>query len=186
MSSNDNDIISSRSQTPLREELLRHYFLGRTDVFAQENREGDNWTCIRRELPSYLLQSHLRGRITLGTYPVNTLGNAPWLCFDVDEKGKAAQDFLTWLYNWFTERGMVFLIEDTGGRGLHGWVSFLCWVPADKVIALASSAIDMYTKKFGTAPCPLEIFPKQQKPTDVGNPMRLPWGRHKSGNSSSR
>ena len=69
MSTNDNRTIPSNSQTTLRVELLRHCFLGRTDAFAQVNREGDNWICIRRELPSYLLQTHLQGRIALGTYP---------------------------------------------------------------------------------------------------------------------
>lgn len=184
MSINNNDIISSKSQTPSREELLRHYFLGRTDAFAQENREGGNWICIRRELPSYLLQTHLQGRITLGTYPVNSLGNTPWLCFDIDEKSEAAQDFLLWLHTWFTERKMVFLIEDTGGRGLHAWVLFLCWLSAKKARDIAFLAIDTYTEKFGAVPCPVEVFPKQAKPEDVGNPMRLPWGKHRSGSLS--
>jgi len=184
MSTDDNAIVHLESQNPSREDLLKLYFLGRPDVFAQENRGGEGWSCIRRELPSNLLTNHLQGRITLGTYPVNTLGNTPWLCFDIDEKSKAAQDFLLWLYGWFTEKEMVFLVEDTGGRGLHGWVLFLCWVPAEKAIALASLAIADYEKQFGVVPCRHEVFPKQAKPKDVGNSVRLPWGKHRIGKFS--
>jgi hypothetical protein len=172
---------SQKSQQDRREEILRRYFVSRTDVFAQWNRDFSDWRCIRRDIPRYLLKSHIEGRITIATYPVNSLGNTPHLCFDIDNKTAEAYAILDWLQGWFKVRGMLFLIEDTGGRGLHGWVLFLCYLAAVKAIALANLALDAYRSEFGALSCPVEIFPKQARPKDVGNPIRLPWGRHHSG-----
>jgi hypothetical protein len=57
----------------------------------------------------------------------------------------------------------------------------LCYVPAVKAIGLANLALDAYKSEIGKLPCPVEIFPKQARPKDVGNPIRLPWGKHHSG-----
>jgi len=184
MSTNDSGINSSKSQTPSREELLKHYFLGRADVFAQWNRDISDWQCVRRDIPQYLIKSHIAGKITIATYPVNSLGNTPHLCFDLDNKSTEAYAILNWLQDWFKARDMLFLIEDTGGRGLHGWVLFLCYVPAVKAIALANLALNAYKSEVAKLPCPVEIFPKQSKPKNVGNAIRLPWGKHQSGNWS--
>lgn len=117
----------------------------------------------------------------MGTYPVSTAGQTQWLCFDVDDKGEMARGFLLWLHDWFTQKRMTFLLEDTGGRGYHGWALFLCWIEAGKAMALASLALTDYVGKAGALPCPVEVFPKQAKPADLGNPVRLPWGRHRFG-----
>lgn len=178
-----NNIMSFKSQTS-REELLKRYFLGRSDVFAQWNQDICEWQCIRRYIPQYLIKSHVEGKIALSTYPVSSLGNTPHLCFDLDNKTAEAYAILDWLQGWLNVRHMVFLIEDTGGRGLHGWVLFLGYVPAVKAIALADLALNAYKSESGKLPCPAEIFPKQSKPRDVGNAIRLPWGKHQSGNWS--
>ena len=167
-----------------REHILTHYFLSRQDAFAQWNTETGQWQCVKRDVPNYLIKSHLTGKITVATYPVNKLGNTPHVCFDLDQKTPEAEGVLGWLKQWFDSRGIVFVVEDTGGRGLHGWALFLCFVPASKAIALANLALDNYEKEVGALPCPVEIFPKQAKPKDVGNPIRLPWGKHKTGNFS--
>lgn len=169
-------------QADPREEILDRYFLGRTDVFAQWNQERREWECIRKDIPDYLLKSHLQGKISIATYPVNQLGNSLHSCLDIDAKNPEACHFLEWLKSWFEKRSILFLPEDTGGRGLHGWALFLCYVPAEQAVAVATLALDDYKRKIGHIPCPVEIFPKQAKPKDVGNPIRLPWGKHHSGN----
>lgn len=181
MSTSDNGITQPESQQDHREEILKRYFLSRTDVFAQWNRDKGEWQCIRRDIPQYLIKSHTEGKVTIATYPVNSLGNTPHLCFDLDNKTAETYGILDWLQGWFNARDMFFLMEDTGGRGLHGWVLFLCYVPAVKAIGLANLALDAYKSEVGKLPCPVEIFPKQTRPKDVGNPIRLPWGKHHSG-----
>lgn len=173
-------LIPFKSQTS-RDELLNRYFLGRSDVFAQWNQDISEWQCIRGDIPRYLIKSHIEGKITIATYPVNSLGNTPHLCFDLDNKTAEAYAILDWLQGWFRARDMLFLMEDTGGRGLHGWVLFLCYVPTVKAIGLAHLALEAYKSEVGGLPCSVEIFPKQASPKDVGNPIRLPWGKHKSG-----
>lgn len=168
----------------LREHILSTYFISRTDAFAQWNGEKGKWQCIRIDIPDTLMQNHLRGRTTVATYPVNKLGNTPFICFDIDAKTPESYSLAGWLKTWFEAQGILFLLEDTGGRGLHGWALFLCFVPATKGIALADLTLDEYKKEFGTLPCSVEVFPKQAKPKDVGNPIRLPWGKHQSGNWS--
>jgi len=181
----DNDRTSVlRIQDDPREEILKRYFFSRMDAFTQWNPEKGEWQCIRAESPPNLVWSHLRGRITVATYPVNKLGNTPFVCYDLDSKGLEAYNLLEWLKEWFQGKDILFLFEETGGRGLHGWVLFLCYVPATKAIALANLAFDDYKTEVGPLPCPVEVFPKQAKPRDVGNPIRLPWGKHQSGNYS--
>lgn len=166
------------------EYALSHYFVSRKDAFAQWNRDKSEWQCIRKDIPSYLIKSHLEGKITIATYPVNELCNTPCVCFDLDSKTPEAYDFLKWLRQWFKEKEVLFLFEDTGGRGLHGWCLFLCYVSAVKAIAIANLALDDFQKTEGTLPCPVEVFPKQASPKDVGNPIRVPLGLHQSGNYS--
>jgi len=136
---------------------------------------------VRSDIPAYLLDNHLSGKTTVATYPVSTAGRTQWICFDVDEKSEEARSFLLLLHRWFTELQILFLIEDTGGRGYHGWGLFLSWVAADKAIALANLALSDNTNKVGSLSRSIEVFPKQCKPADLGNPVRLPWGRHRSG-----
>jgi hypothetical protein len=171
-----------------RSEILGRFFVSRMDAFAQWNWERGEWQCVRvNTWPKGLLGAHLKGSPTIATYPVNELGNTPFVAFDVDAKTDEAYQFLGWLRDWFEKRGVLFLMEDTGGRGLHGWVLFLCFVPAAKAVALANLALDYYEKeKSSPLPCPVEIFPKQikLKKGAVGNCIRLPWGQHKSGDFS--
>jgi hypothetical protein len=176
----------SKPQTDPRADILWKHFWGRTDAFAHYNRETAQWQCTRREIPPYLIASHLAGKITVATYPVNDYGNTPFISFDVDSKAPEAYACLVWLSRWFTQKGSLFLFEDTGGRGLHGWTLFKCHVPATQAIALANLAIAAYKKEVGALPCPVEIFPKQAKLQrgEVGNCIRLPWGKHQSGDWS--
>ncbi|NWF78142.1 MAG: primase C-terminal domain-containing protein [Chloroflexi bacterium] len=173
--------MAQENQTNFSQDILRRYFLGRLDAFATENRSEGGWTAVRKEIPDYLLENHLSGKTTVATYPVSSAGNTLWLCFDVDEKSDRAKGLLLWLHNWFSEKRILFLIEDTGGRGYHGWALFLCWVPAAKAVALANRSLSDYTTKEGSLPCSVEVFPKQTKPSDLGSAVRLPWGRHRSG-----
>lgn len=163
-----------------KEAVLRQHFVSRPDVFAQWNRGKAEWHCIRREIGVYI-KGHIEGETTIATYPVNSLGNTPHVCYDVDSKTSGSYSVMDWLRDWFEAKGILFLVEDTGGRGLHGWVLFLCYVPAGQAIALANFALDVYRGQCGALPCPVEIFPKQARPKDVGNPIRLPWGMHHSG-----
>lgn len=171
----NNGIISPKNQS-LREDILNRYFISRTDVFAHWNWELNRWQCTRKEIPGYLISSHLKGKITIATYPVNQLGNTPFTLFDIDNKSQAAYSLLGWLRSWFENDRILFLAENTGGRGLHGWSLFLCFVPAIKAIALANLALDAYKKEVGPLPCPVEIFPKQAKPKDVGNATPIALG----------
>lgn len=173
--------LETEAKVVSRERILSTHFLSRKDAFAQWNRDKFEWQCIHKDIPDYLVKGHLEGKITVATYPVNELGNTPFVCFDIDTKGQEAHEILSHLQQWFRQLGILFLLEDTGGRGLHGWSLFLCYAPAAKAIALANWALNEVQKNQGTLPSTVEIFPKQAKPKDVGNPIRLPWGKHQSG-----
>ena len=184
--SQQSQIRPSKPEADPRADILWHYFWGRTDAFGHYNRETVQWQCTRRDIPAYLIASHLHGKIAVATYPVNDYGNTPHSVLDADSKTPETYACLAWLGRWFTEKGFLFLIEDTGGCGLHGWTLFKCHVPATKTIALANLALDAYKKEVGPLPCPVEIFPKQTKlkKGEVGNCIRLPLGLHHSGNWS--
>ena len=38
------------------EYFLSHYFLSRKEAFAQWNRDKNEWQCVRRDIPDYLIK----------------------------------------------------------------------------------------------------------------------------------
>lgn len=160
-----------------RLEILWKHFVGRRDAFIVED---GGWHKKDELLSKEFLGQHLAGQLRLGSYPLSAAGFVPWLCHDLDVHGRpeakpSLQPTLAALYDWYTERGVLCLLEDTGGEGYHAWILFLCAVPASKVIRLGQKAL----RETGS-PLDMELFPKQAK-AKYGNAVRLPWGRHKSG-----
>ena len=151
-------------------EQLKH-FVGRRDVFAQQNSEGQ-YHPVKRRLEAADLSDHLDGVKTYGTYVV--LGDkARFLCWDIDtgEQYDVGR-IVTTLAELGLNRNEVG-IEVSGNKGHHVWVLSRSWLPANDLRRLGRTVAAL-------AEVRCEVFPKQDKVVEggYGSLVKLPGGKH--------
>ena len=151
-------------------EQLKH-FVGRRDVFAQQNSEGQ-YRPVKRRLEAADLSDHLDGVKTYGTYVV--LGDkARFLCWDIDtgEQYDVGR-IVTTLAELGLNRDEVG-IEVSGNKGHHVWVLSRTWLPAGDLRRLGRVVAALAEVK-------CEVFPKQDKVVEggFGSLVKLPGGIH--------
>lgn len=157
--------------------LLMEHFVGRTDAYAVQQADG-SYTAVRKPLTMDLLERHVRGEITLGTYLVTPDGMARCGVYDFDEKTDTVRYALKWLKRWFGHWGIPLYLEASGHRGYHGWILTGEFVPAWMIIRILQLALRQLEEREGIT-CQVEIFPKQAAAQDLGNLIKLPWGIHR-------
>ena len=165
-------------------QILRKHFVGRTDAYALQQADG-SYLAIRKPFTDDLLEKHVQGQITLGTYLVTSEGMARCGVYDFDEKTDNVRYALKWLKRWFEHWGIPLYIEPSGVKGYHGWVLLGDFVPAWMIIKVLKLALRQLEEREGIT-CRVEVFPKQAVAQDLGNLIKLPWGIHrKSGKRTS-
>lgn len=81
-------------------QVLFESIVGRTDAYAIQQRDG-SYVAIRRPLTLGLLEEHVSGRRTVGSYMVTPDGKARCGLYDLDKKTETARQALVWLRRWF-------------------------------------------------------------------------------------
>jgi len=152
----------------LVEAFRKRFCIGRDDVYAEQKKDG-SYIAHRKPLTDSIIVQHLTGKKTIATYILKE-GKVDSATLDIDndniETVKAVQAACERLkINCRTEK--------TGGRGYHIWVFFGSPIGASDAIALAKLIIE--TSGISDE---IEIFPKQAKTKNLGNPIRLPFGIH--------
>ncbi|MCL0035019.1 hypothetical protein M1N21_03840 [Dehalococcoidia bacterium] len=158
------------------EELLQ-FLVGRTDAYAVQQVDG-SYLAIRKPLTAGLLEEHVAGRRTLGTYLVTSDGKARCGVYDFDERTDTVRQYLLWLKRWFQHWEIELGIESSGSRGYHGWIITKEFIPAFKLIKLLKLALHQLQEEVGVS-IRIEVFPKQAMAQDLGNLIKLPWGIHR-------
>lgn len=125
--------------------------------------------------------AHLQGRVTIGTYAIDTNDTVKWLCLDMDiRKGEVGDvQALTMDVGKFVASILprnCFRVEDSGNRGYHLWIFFAEPVPAALAYALGSWIRVKVPTESGLG---IEVYPKQTMITRVGNPVKIPLGEHR-------
>lgn len=155
--------------------LFRELFVSRADVFAVASEEKPGYQCIRKKLVDRVLEGHLAGKFSVGSYVVLPGKNlARILCFDIDQNRKRTVKRIAEQVAYFVPRENV-VVEKTGGRGWHVWLLFDSWLPA--------ATIKTFGKRIVTDANPgskVEIFPKgaEVEARGFGTLVRLPLGKH--------
>jgi hypothetical protein len=157
--------------------LLMEHFVGRTDAYAVQQADG-SYVAVRKPLTVALLDRHVQGEMTLGTYLVTPEGKARCGVYDFDEKSDTVRYALTWLKRWFEHWGIPLYLEPSGHKGYHGWVLLGEFVPSWMIIKVLKIALGQLEGSEGIT-CRVEVFPKQSVVQDLGNPIKLPWGIHR-------
>ncbi len=147
-------------------------FVGNPEAYATQNEDG-SYTPVRKQLKDWVLQEHLTGRLTVGTY-VNVGDMARFLVFDVDSGDDAAaqaEEVVTALVKMGVPSPFIG-VEFSGRKGYHVWLVLTDWVPAHELRALGRSVLAI-------ADVECEVFPKQDVTRDLGNLVKLPGGKHR-------
>jgi len=150
-------------------EGLTKTFIARTDCYPLQRPNGAYFS-VKRPLTPHLIEAHLHGTVTLGTYALDTDSQARWLCFDADE-----------IEQWAALRHMAHQLEqesifaalELSRRGGHCWLFFEP-LSGETARRFGRQLLEQY----GVGK--LELYPKQDRlMTGVGSLVRLPFGVHR-------
>lgn len=195
--SSKNNIDSSGSSSSQSQQTVRAFatlFRGRPDAWGQFPRY-----CKHELVTPAHYERHLKGKVSLGIYPLLDDGTCFWAAADLDQPGTAlwhkgpddampALTLMKSLSYYGVNQGLF--LEKTKSKGWRVWVFFSAPVPAKDVRRLFRAALC----RAGLPPS-IEIFPKQDfvsKPTPdnrfpVGNYVHLPYfGGEPSGDRGGR
>jgi len=156
--------------------LFFSLFVNRSDVYAEQMPDG-HYKKISEPLTEEVLNRHLKGEITIGTYQINASDNtAKWLCFDVDgHKVENPDEVVREIFRAATSginRESV-LVEASGSRKSHHiWIFFLTAIPVEVARFLGQRILRLCEVK------DVELFPKQERVSEdrFGNLVKLPLG----------
>lgn len=159
--------------------------VGNPNVYALQQDDG-SYRPYREPLAPAVLQAHLAGNITVGTYVGHRLSDgrtvARTLVFDVDQGyggeaeggdpslGAARRIIFALDQLGLPERFIG--LEFSGKKGYHVWVVLQHYRPNAELRRLGRAALVL-------ADVECEMFPKQDEVRDLGNLVKLPGGVHR-------
>ena len=175
-------------------------FSGREGVHARQwadrQRGKAGYAPVRESLSPVLVQAHLQGRLTLGSYLVRTDDTSRHVVLDLDVRkdaleacsGDAARttgvkaallDEGQRLCGVLGQLGIPFLYVDSGRKGRHLWIVFTRPVPAAEAQRLGRELVRTAAPQHEDLH--LEAFPKQGSVArgGLGNLVKLPLGIHR-------
>ena len=181
-------------------EALKTLFVNREDCYCTQNMDG-SYTKIDAPLTNEVLERHLKGEITVGSYQL-AFGNAvKYLCFDFDPEKLAdprgsVSNLLNTLFELKEEepgkkrpRVWPYAVMLEASRfddpSFHVWIFFEPRVPAQVAKWLGFRCLELA----GLNPKQVEVFPKQSelsKDRPYGNFVKLPLGVHRKEGKKSR
>lgn len=155
--------------------LYRKLFVHRSDVFAEQQENGDYYP-VNRELTDADIAAHLAGHKSYGVYVIDpglrtAEGGAlvvhpntvHYVVFDLDTYDTQALDFLRraverliapLAYAWDRSNAhrQCLLLEDSGGKGYHMWLFLDAPVAARRARAWAAKVAAEYKQMARTVP----------------------------------
>lgn len=143
-------------------------FVHRWDSYAIQQRNGSYWR-ESEPLTLPIIESHLRGLWTLGTYVLDTSSCCTFAVLDADQNDGLM--VLAVIANDLALQGVPTLLEESR-RGGHLWIHFAAPTPA----AIVRAWLSPYADDGG-----LELYPKQDVLTlgGWGSLIRVPLGIHR-------
>lgn len=164
--------MSIERKIELTPELVAAYsatFVPRFDIYPIQLGDG-RYITVKKQLTLTMIESHLKGFITLGAYALDADSRAKWICFDADtdENWGRVLDFAHQL-----KQQDVPVYLESSRRGGHLWMFFLPMQGKD-----ARRFGKQLMQDYGLPN--LELYPKQDALQDgSGSLVRLPLGRHR-------
>ena len=143
-------------------------FVGNREHYAVQQRDGSYWR-VCEPLTLDLVVAHVEGRVTLGTYLLDSESCCSFAVFDADSSDGLEK--LALLQQQLAGDGIPSLLESSR-RGDHVWLHFSEPAPAPLVRAWLLP----YARAYG-----VELYPKQDAVGDggAGSVIRVPLGVHR-------
>lgn len=168
-------------------------FVGREDIFAQQNPNGSYFP-VRRPLEDADLREHLTGGASYGTYTLIPDEDyekfyVKYVVFDLDTGDEDIDDLCEMVNDLVDDPTAMeqdyLLLERSGGKGYHIWLFLDEPIEAYRARAWVE---ENFTQRWLDAKgYPIEVFPKQDRLAvgGLGNLVKLPLGVHaRTGNRS--
>lgn len=169
-------------------DLIKDHLINRFDTFAEQNFDGTQYFRVSVPVTDTIIENHIAGKITIGSYSTSREGTCKWICFDVDahpklgsseedviEKELKAEDDLKKLTSFLDSAGAKYLVESSGSpHSYHIWL-FIEEVAVEKAYYFANAI----AKEAGFDG---EVNPKQRtwnKDNQYGNLVKLPFAFHR-------
>ena len=150
--------------------ILADRFIQRFDKYPRQAKDGSYFT-VERPLSNQLIQEHLRGSITLGTYLLDEDSQGRFMVLDGDDEPDRRR--LVALSQVLGEIGCPCTFE-ASRRGAHLWFFFDEPLPGREIRRFGRGLIAYFNL------ASLELYPKQdQLQTGPGSLIRLPFGIHR-------
>lgn len=147
-----------------------HEFVTRKDTFAQQMGNG-GYRKITEVLTDDMLVEHEDGIITLGFYQMYNEGKVRWVCYDLDTHGDESPEHTLMGAMLLRERldllELPYLVEASGSDN-----SYHIWIMLDETDVF--KAYHWSRDIVSDLELDCEIFPKQSKPMEYGNLVKLP------------
>ena len=154
---------------PLAENLAS-VFLQRRDIYARQLDDG-RYISIHKPLESWHLISHLKGKLTLGTYVLDAESQARFIAFDADDNQQLVG--LIYMAQRLLENNVPTYLESSR-RGGHLWLFFEQPILGREARVFGKGLLAAHDLKG------IELFPKQdQLSSGPGSLIRLPFGIHR-------
>jgi len=133
---------------------------------------GNGYTAIYEPITLELIESHLRGDITLSLPVLDSDNQGHWICFDSDSDNGELDKFDCQLkqWDWYTIREG----KRTGKAG-HLLLLFNASIPGKHLVNLANAMV----RRAGISTYKLDVFPRQAKPDKLGSAVKLPLAFHR-------
>lgn len=176
-------------------QLFYELFVGREDTYSEEHMEQRRMVEQKNEpLTEEVLEEHLSGEKTIGTYVQRPNGTVKYLVIDIDiskkiflkyamesmeyeQYMKQCGEVTTNMLKIINRMGLQGYVENSGCRGYHIWIFFTEWLPVRYVNALAR-IIDKEASHIQREEIGIEFFPDDRKirAGKLGQCIKLPLG----------
>jgi hypothetical protein len=144
-------------------------FLSRMDMYPLQLADGQ-YVTVRKPLNLNRVESHFRGKLTLGTYALDARSQGRWICLDADDDQGWHE--VIGLAHSLANRGIAAYLEQSR-RGGHMWL-FLSPLPGKLARQFGMQLLAEH------AIAGIELYPKQDVlKTGPGSLVRLPLGIHR-------
>ena len=183
-------MIDPKNQKKVAQQLLEIFGGNNYHAVGKlRKQEGGVWYKFIKNHPlsAELIESHLKGSIVLGAYPIQKDNTVNWIAWDIDAKDdmKTAREYAEKIISNIDH--LPYIIEFSGGKGYHIFL-----VLNEAIASKRAKAVAEYIRdKEGlpkTGPTHVECFPKQEyisvdssdEVKKPGNLIKIPLGQHVS------
>lgn len=155
--------------------------------FARQQKDG-TYRPGRGKLTDTLLLAHLKRKLTLGAYQLDSDDRIKWMAFDIDQtkpnennpifaSRKQLKELVVDLHRAASRQGRRAYVATSGWKGIHIYLFFNSLIQAARARFLGEQILQEVKPPTGIT---IELFPKQtRKGNGLGSLLKCPFSVHR-------